>query len=66
MGGAKAEQIFDTKNLEGTKHLDGKSLLQISSDGKCDLEELPTLANIGTFGLHTVYGSLKNGIKSSN
>ena len=31
MGGAKAEQILNTF-LEGTKNLDGKSLLQISSD----------------------------------
>ena len=78
MGGVKAEQTLSTF-LEGTKNLDGKSLLQISSVGpnvnlkfldlyknKCNLEELPTLADIGTCGLHTVHGSLKNGIKSSN
>ena len=77
MGGAKAEQIFDPF-LEGTKNLDRKSLLQISSDGpnvnlkfldlyknKRDLKELPRLSDIETYGLHTVHGSLKNGIKSS-
>ena len=74
--GAEAEQILATF-LEGTKNLDGKSLLQISSDGsnmnlkfinlyknKCDLEELPTLTDIGIFGLHTVHGSLKVELKA--
>ena len=50
-------------------------MLQISSDGpnenleflelyaeKRDLDELPCLVDLGTCGLHTVHGSLKNGI----
>lgn len=77
MGGANAEQILKTF-LNGSKSVDPKSLMQISSDGpnvnlkflsffseKRDLDELAGLVNIGTCGLHTVHGSLKNGIKKS-
>ena len=75
MGGANAEQILETFT-EATNNLDRKNLLQISSDGpnvnlkslelhknQRELDELPKLADIGTCGLHTVHGSLKNGIK---
>ena len=78
MGGANAEQILETFT-EATNNLDRKNLLQISSDGpnvnlkflelhknQRELDELPKLADIGTCGLHTVHGSLKNGIKNSN
>ena len=54
------------------------NLLQISSDGpnvnlcflqdydvKRDFNELPSLLNIGTCGLHTVHGSIKTGEKAS-
>ena len=53
-------------------------MLQISSDGpnvnlsflkkydeKRSFEDLPPLLNIGTCGLHTIHGSLKNGIKAT-
>ena len=66
MDGAKAEQILDTI-LEGPINFDGKIWLQISSNGtnvnlkfldlyknKRYLEERQTLADIGTYGLHTV------------
>ena len=60
------------------KELDKNKFLQISSDGpnknfkilelmagKRETEELSPLTEIGTYGLDTVYNSLKAGIKSS-
>ena len=53
-------------------------MLQISSDGpnvnlkflelhgeRRDSDELSCVVDLGTCGLHTVYGSLKNGVKCS-
>ena len=78
MGGANTEQILEAFT-EATNNLDRNNLLQISSDGpkvnlkflelhknQLELDELPKLADIRTCGLHTVHGSLKNGIKNSS
>ena len=77
LGGAKAEQILENF-IEGSKKLDLLKMLQVSSDGpnvnlkflelygeKREMDEVPRLVDIGTCGLHTVHGSLKNRIKSS-
>ena len=77
LGGAKAEQILENF-IEGSKKLDPSKMLQVSSDGpnvnlkflelygeKREMDEVSRLVDIGTCGLHTVHGSLKNGIKSS-
>ena len=78
LGGAKAQQILETFN-NGIKSLDPRRNIQISSDGpnvnlkflelvnegRCT-SELPTLLNIGTCGLHTVHGSLKAGVESTD
>ena len=77
MGGANANQIPDSF-IEGSKKLNQSHMLQISSDGpnvnlkfvelhaeKRELDELPCLVDLGTYGLHTVHGNLKNGIKCS-
>ena len=53
-------------------------MLQISSDGpnlnlrflelyaeQRDLDELPSAVDLGTCGLYTIHGSLKNGVKCS-
>ena len=77
LGGAKAEQILENF-IEGSKKLDLSKMLQVSSDGpnvnlkflelygeKREMDDVPRLVDIGTCGLHTVHGSLKNGIKSS-
>ena len=74
MGGANANQILDSF-IEGSKNLNQSHMLQISSDGpnvnlkflelydgKRELDELPCLVDLGTSGLHTVHGSLKNGL----
>ena len=77
MGGANANQILDSF-VEGSKKLNQSHILHISSYGpnvnltflesyaeKWELDELPCLVDLGTCGLHTVHGSLKNGIKCS-
>ena len=78
LDGAKAQQILETFN-NGVKILDAKRHIQISSDGpnvnlkffqlineeRCTAE-LPSLLNIGTCGLHTIHGSLKAGVKSTD
>ena len=77
LGGAKAEQILESF-IEGSKKLDPSKTLQVSSDRpnvnlkflelygeKREMDEVPRLVDIGTCGLHTVHGSLKDGIKSS-
>jgi len=78
LGGANAQQILESFN-NGIKSMDARRNIQISSDGpnvnlkflelvnegRCTAE-LPTLLNIGTCGLHTVHGSLKAGVKSTD
>ena len=77
LGGAKAEQIL-TCFEKGTQKFNLSKLIQISSDGpnlnlkflrlfseKRELDELPSLLDIGTCGLHTVHGSMKAGVKNS-
>ena len=63
----------------GQKINDSGKLLQIGSDGpnvnlkflkmydeKHSFDKYPDILNIGTCGLHTIHGSLKNAIKASN
>ena len=76
MGGANAEQILKTFE-DGIAKLKPQEILQISSDGpNVNLKfleqfsenrvcELPQLVNIGTCGLHTMYGSMKSGVKKT-
>ena len=74
--GIAISRYFDSRFMGGAN---AEQLLQISSDGpnvnfkflelhknQRELDELPKLADIGTCGLHTVHGSLKNGIIHSN
>ena len=75
--GAKAGQLVNKFN-SAMKTLDQSKLIQISSDGpslklkflsiiheqRDEGDHLP-LIDIGTCGLHTIHGSLKNGIISS-
>ena len=80
LGGAKADDIL-LKFEEGcgSKINDSRNLLQISSDGpnvnllflklydeKRCFNELSSLINIGTCGLHVVHGSLSTSVKSSD
>ena len=78
MGGAKAEKILQTFEKVINK-LNPESFIQISSDApnvnlrflelfteKRESEELPPLIQIGTCGLHTIHGSMKDGVKNSN
>ena len=77
LGGAKSEQILENF-VAGSKRLDHSKMIQVSSDGpnvnlkflnlydeKRDLDEFPSLVDIGTCGLHTIHGSLKTGVKLS-
>ena len=63
---------------KGIQKFNLSKLIQISSDGpnvnlkflrlfsgKRELDELPSLLDIGTCGLHNVHGSLKSGVKNS-
>lgn len=78
LGGAKADQILENF-VAGSNRLDHSKMIQVSSDGpnvnlkflklygeKRDLDEFPSLVDIGTCGLHTVHGSLKSGVKLSD
>ena len=64
--------------IEGSEKLNQNHMLHISTDGtnvnlkflelyaqKRELDELPCLVDLRTCGLHTVHGSLENGIKCS-
>ena len=80
LGGAKADDILKKFETAVGKKIDqSPNLLQISSDGpnvnlkflemyneKRQFNDLPALLNIGTCGLHTMHGSLKAAIKSSD
>ena len=80
MGAAKAVDILKKfESCVGKIINNVQYHLQISSDGPsvnllflklCDekrcFNELPSLLNIGTCGLHTVYGSLKAAVKSTD
>ena len=68
LGTAKAVDILEKfESGVGTKINNLKNLLQISSDGpSVNLNELPSFLNIGTCGLHTVHGSLKAAVKSTD
>ena len=74
MGEANANQILGSF-IKGSKKLNESHILQISSDRpnvnlkflklyaeKQELDELSCLVDLGTCILHTIHGSLKNGI----
>ena len=79
LGGAKAGDILEMFETGVTKKIHkANDLLQVASDGsnvnllflklyeeKICLNELPALLDIGTCGIHTIYGSLKNAEKAS-
>ena len=77
MGGAKAEKILQTFE-KGINKLNPESFVQIFSDGpnvnlrflelfaeKRESEELPSLIQIGTCGLHTIHGNIGKILKAA-
>ena len=77
LGGAKAEQLLEAFEKAVASKLGPSNLLQVSSDGpnvnllflqlleeKQRFNDLPSLLNIGTCGLHTIHGSLKAAVKA--
>ena len=71
LGNASAQDLFKDFQ-EALKYLRESSMLQVSMNGPsvnwtlydelrkhCEREELPSLINIGSCGLHIVHGALK-------
>ena len=79
LGGAKADDILEKFETGVSKKIyKANDLLQVASDGpnvnllfvklyeeKICLNELSALLDIGTCGIHTIHGSLKNAEKAS-